>query len=312
MIKKQLIFAVVLIGLLGTLVLSATPARAQFADINTWVDTVSAFPGDTGIRVPVYLTTAVDEISTFLVWFRLSSPEVCHVRLELDTAGTLISGWPGLLLQSITGTPTDIKVTGLCDNFPIDPGTGILPGATDSILFNLIVDVLHIPDLAAGRKVTIEFHKDFPSLFSLGDWQGNTIGLTSMEFPDSALYRCMDWIVMPDSICTDWVQVALPPYDSVEYFTNTRTVIDTSAVKIRDGQMIANCGDITGDGRINLTDVTVMVNFLFLGGDQPAIKWIGNVNGSLDNLVNLTDLTRMVNYLFVAGPPLECHHPNDD
>ena len=313
MFKKLLTAVSVLLLTLGTLVLSSTPARAQFTDINFRVDTVSAFPGDTAVRVPVFFTTAVDEVSTFSLWFRLDGPDIASLRLALDTTGTLVSGWPTLTLQSIAGAGTDIRVTGICDDAPIAPGTGLLPGATDSVLFYLIVDMLHIPDFAlGGRKSVVEPVTSNLIYFSLGDWQGNTIGIVPYEFVDTAYFRCSVWFPGPDSICLNWERVALPPYDSILVFVDTAAVLDTIAVKVHDGLVMANCGDITGDGRINLTDVTVMVNFLFLGADQPEIKWIGNVNGSLDNLVNLTDLTRLVNFLFASGPPLECHHPNDD
>lgn len=65
------------------------------------------------------------------------------------------------------------------------------------------------------------------------------------------------------------------------------------------------CGDVNGNGQgPNLTDVTYMVNALFLGG--PAIPLLDAANFNGDTSLSLTDLTLLVNYLFNAGAPLSC------
>ena len=64
-------------------------------------------------------------------------------------------------------------------------------------------------------------------------------------------------------------------------------------------------GDTNGDGNgPNLTDVTFLVNFLFLGGATPPDMRSANVNGL--GGINLTDVTWLVNYLFSGGPPPVC------
>lgn len=60
-------------------------------------------------------------------------------------------------------------------------------------------------------------------------------------------------------------------------------------------------GDINGDSRFNLTDLTRLVNYLFLGGARPPAGVACDVNGDAQH--NLTDLTYLVNYLFLGGPP---------
>ncbi|MBI5225038.1 hypothetical protein HY989_04175 [Candidatus Micrarchaeota archaeon] len=66
------------------------------------------------------------------------------------------------------------------------------------------------------------------------------------------------------------------------------------------------CGDVNGDGKINVVDLTYLVAYLFSGGPEPKInKLIGDVNG--DGKVNVVDITYLVNYLFKAGPaPTTC------
>lgn len=66
------------------------------------------------------------------------------------------------------------------------------------------------------------------------------------------------------------------------------------------------CGDVNADGMgPNLTDVTVLVDFLFITFVVPDGLSAADVNGS--GTVSLTDLTQLVNYLFMEGDPLSCN-----
>ena len=65
------------------------------------------------------------------------------------------------------------------------------------------------------------------------------------------------------------------------------------------------CGDVNGDGMgPNLTDVTVLVDYLFITFVDPDGLSAADVNGS--GTVTLTDLTQLVNFLFMEGAPLTC------
>jgi len=63
-------------------------------------------------------------------------------------------------------------------------------------------------------------------------------------------------------------------------------------------------GDVSGDFSVSLTDLTLMVNSLFVTFERlPWPSWRGNVNGDFD--FNLTDLTLIVNHLFLTFEPLQ-------
>jgi hypothetical protein len=65
------------------------------------------------------------------------------------------------------------------------------------------------------------------------------------------------------------------------------------------------CGDVNGDGvNVNLTDLTYLVNHLFLGAPPPPDEQAAD--GNCDGHLNLTDLTLLVNYLFINAEPLCC------
>jgi hypothetical protein len=62
-------------------------------------------------------------------------------------------------------------------------------------------------------------------------------------------------------------------------------------------------GDADGNGTVSLTDLTRLINFLFLGGSPVDRPDLADVNASCT--LNLTDVTLLVNYLFVTFEPLQ-------
>jgi len=66
------------------------------------------------------------------------------------------------------------------------------------------------------------------------------------------------------------------------------------------GSCCYNRGDADGNGSINVTDLTYLVNYLFFGGPAPPCEEEGDVNGS--GAINVADLTYLVDYLFFGGP----------
>ena len=94
-------------------------------------------------------------------------------------------------------------------------------------------------------------------------------------------------------------------------------IADTSApypVKIahsvRDGLVIVGeaCvppGDITADGDLDISDLTWLVNYLFMSGPDPLGEpGAANYNCDPDGVIDISDLTRLVNRLFVTFEPL--------
>lgn len=78
-------------------------------------------------------------------------------------------------------------------------------------------------------------------------------------------------------------------------------------VTTQDGQIIVlgpgvRFGDVNANGRIDVTDVVYLINYLYINGPKPLPWWfMGDAN--CDRMVDITDVVYLINYLFVNGPP---------
>lgn len=63
-------------------------------------------------------------------------------------------------------------------------------------------------------------------------------------------------------------------------------------------------GDANNDGKVSVSDIVYLVNYLFKGGPSPAPIQRGDAN--CDSKVMVSDVVYLVNYLFKGGPPPVC------
>jgi len=59
-------------------------------------------------------------------------------------------------------------------------------------------------------------------------------------------------------------------------------------------------GDLNGDGIVDIADITVLIDYLFISLQPPADLNTADVDASC--FVDLGDLTLMIGYLFLDGP----------
>ena len=64
------------------------------------------------------------------------------------------------------------------------------------------------------------------------------------------------------------------------------------------------CGDVNGDGVVDVGDIVYLVNYLYRNGPPPKPLWTGNAN--CDGELNIGDLVYLVNYLYRNGDPPCC------
>jgi hypothetical protein len=64
------------------------------------------------------------------------------------------------------------------------------------------------------------------------------------------------------------------------------------------------CGDLNGDGSINILDITYLIAYLYQGGPPPVIIHVADVNGNYR--VDILDITCLISYLYMSGSDLNC------
>jgi hypothetical protein len=77
-----------------------------------------------------------------------------------------------------------------------------------------------------------------------------------------------------------------------------------AVVFLREAAPACVCGDMNGDGFVNMADLSYLAAYLFFGGPPPVDLNCADVNG--DGFVNMADLSYLAAYLFFGGPPPNC------
>ena len=67
---------------------------------------------------------------------------------------------------------------------------------------------------------------------------------------------------------------------------------------------VVQCGDANGDGKVTVSDVVYLINYLFKGGPAPIPYETGEAN--CDGKLTVSDVVYLINYLFKGGPPPIC------
>ena len=75
-------------------------------------------------------------------------------------------------------------------------------------------------------------------------------------------------------------------------------------------QCVGCCVGITGNINndafdvVDISDLTTLVNFLFITFEQPGCLEEANTSGDIAGIIDISDLTALVNHLFVTFDPL--------
>lgn len=88
------------------------------------------------------------------------------------------------------------------------------------------------------------------------------------------------------------------------YYNNgdnpAHVVANSEAVLFKYNYAYKMTGDLDNDGKVNASDVLILINYMFAGGTPPEPYNMGNVD-CIDD-VNANDVLYLINYMFSGGP----------
>ena len=233
---------------------------------------------------------------------------------NIDTTGSLISGWELAITRSFSGG-SDVKVIAAADDPQVPGAAPNIPIQGGGVLFRLLGDIKDIPDTATNRTVEI-IPQPFLDNLSFSRPDGSSIGIITEIVPDTNCYECISW-VPPDSVdCLGWQKVPCsqcePDCDSTDIQMIEHGLLDTSAVYLISGALTVNqpppylCGDFDDNGNVDITDLSILVDnqFLTLTPLLPPTE-----RGDLDcsgGSIDITDLQVLIDNQFLTLTPLCC------
>lgn len=97
----------------------------------------------------------------------------------------------------------------------------------------------------------------------------------------------------------------IPTYRATFYFTlvcrdsNSPTQADTQSLSLTVTDPLILCGDVTGDGSINISDAVGLVDYIFAGGTPPLPYSSGDANCS--GAIDISDAVFLIAYIFSGG-----------
>jgi hypothetical protein len=185
--------------------------------------------------------------------------------------------------STVTGIDFALEVGGSISGHVYDPGGNPLSGCTVAAYESSLVNLLAQFGVSFLGQLGISFRKDSTSL----DGSYKITGLRTGDYYVEASTECDNqWYDhKPAWEQGDLVHVTMP---------NETSGIDFSL------SSLFICGDASGDGVIDVSDVVYLINYLFINGPAPYPLEAGDVNS--DGVIDISDVVYLINYLFIGGP----------
>jgi len=304
--------------LFPAIMLIALSAVAQTPRLVVRVGDVLAPSSSEGIPIPVFMENYADTVAAFQFWALLSNPDVFEFQntplkaseVYLDTGGTLISGWQLVEARSLVGTGMDAKVTAQANTYipPYVNGIGY-PQYGEIPLIKILADTYELSENPITVTAEIRINTDMQEIFGFIDQLGQPIGTISDTTVNTTCWNCVQWMDPPDdTICAVWEEIQGTTGDSCVVDTFLTQRLDTSAVHIYDGSLtLFLCGDVNGDYKVNIFDITDMIGILYISVPAPD-HWQTIADVNKDETVNIFDIAALISYLYIDGPPPECNY----
>jgi hypothetical protein len=102
--------------------------------------------------------------------------------------------------------------------------------------------------------------------------------------------------------------------ETISFRVNGRPAIVTGNTvwdeTIKRVDLVSNavCGDIDGDNNVDISDLSGMVDYLYISLIPFTPLEPGNVDGSPDGNIDISDLSKLIDYLYISFTPLTCNY----
>jgi len=93
---------------------------------------------------------------------------------------------------------------------------------------------------------------------------------------------------------------------SISEVTAVSNDLQYDSVSVKNGVILIgrSYGDANADGKVSISDVVYIINYLFRGGPAPVPLQVADCN--CDTQVSVADVVYLINYLFRGGPKPAC------
>jgi hypothetical protein len=256
-------------GLIAVLILTASLV-ATVNDAEAQDPLVIELPHLTGesgelLEIPVNVSTDEDSLAAFQLDIMLSRPDLVFFEVDtviidfdtsyecqVDTIGTLTSGWELIEARSALGLGYQIRLTGMVNLFTLPPPWAI-PEYTSGVLLKFFARVRDdVPDTLSDRVVNLNFGGSYYS-----DPQSELI--SPVEHIDGSIT-----VTLPSCDCTDYCDMdqsgTIDPLD-VSYIVNYVYLGQDARPTLP--ACPGNNGDWNCDGGVDPLDVSFYVQFVY-------------------------------------------------
>jgi hypothetical protein len=184
----------------------------------------------------------------------------------------------------------------------MDPITGKIAVIPDNtVLFTLEFDIVEQLD-PDGLYV--------PVFFFWTQCTDNQIAFTYEYDTPFEVRSCYSRMVIDYSGSPGGQDIADYNSEFPTYFGAPDVCIGETSARLCDfhnGGFYWGCGDVDGDGSINILDITYLINNIYKNGPEPPVPEFADVNS--DTSVDILDIVFLIGYLYKSGLQPQCPNP---